>query len=158
MERRVTPRGGAAVGSLDELGAVEAGAVLCLRLWCSDRDAPERAAFDAEAGPHGGREALASIGALCDLCLAYGRRPLMRHHLSCKCLGGDEACIARIVEAALAGDRDDAMLLASLLVRADMAPGAVALAERAGVALCRLAATPNDAPPPIQGGAGVRLH
>jgi hypothetical protein len=138
-------RGGAAVGRLDELGAVEAGAVLCLRLWATPPGAPERAAFDAEAGAHGGRAALEAIGALCDICLTYGRRPLMRHHLTCACLGGDEACIARIVEAALAGDRDDAMLMATLLVRADMAPSVVALAESAGAALSRLAVTPAGA-------------
>ncbi|MAM62717.1 hypothetical protein [Maritimibacter sp. UBA3975] len=141
-----TPRGGAAVGSLDELDAVEAGAVLCLRLWCQPVDAPDRAAFLADTAGSGGRAALGAIGALCELCLTYGRRPLMRHAMGCRCLGADEACVARIVEAALAGERDDAMLMAALLVRADMAPAAVALAEQAGVALARLAVTPADAP------------
>ncbi|MEC7761914.1 MAG: hypothetical protein VX874_08420 [Pseudomonadota bacterium] len=139
------PRGGRAVGMLDELGAIEAGAVLCLRLWAEAPDGPERAAFDADTGPFGGREALAAIGSLCDLCRDYGRRALMRHHLTCRCLGGDEACVAQVVSAALAGERDDAMLMAALLVRADMAPGLVVLAERAGVALSRLAATPAPA-------------
>lgn len=141
MDGSFFPRGGAAVGRLDELGAVEAGAVLCLRLWCAG-DGAERAAFEAETGPFGGREALSAIGSLCALCLSYGRRPLMRHHLTCACLGGDEACIAQLVAAALSGDRDDAMMIAVLVVRADMAPTAVQLAERAGAALARLAVTP----------------
>jgi hypothetical protein len=145
MDGSVIPRGGAAVGLLDELGAVEAGAVLCLRLVGGAADASERQAFDAETGPYGGREAMSAIGSLCELCHLYGRRPLMRHHLTCKCLGGDEACIAQVVSAALAGDRDDAMLMATLLVRADLAPSLVSLAERAGVALSRLAATPVSA-------------
>lgn len=145
MDGAMMPRGGSAVGILDELGGVEAGAVLCLRLWAEAPDGPERAGFDADTGPFGGRAALEAIGSLCDLCRDYGRRPLMRHDLTCRCLGGDEACVAQLVSAALSGDRDDAMLMATLLVRADMAPGLVALAERAGVALCRLAATPATA-------------
>lgn len=137
-----SPRGAAAVGQLDELHAIEAGAVMCIRLWSEARTAPERMAFEFDMGPYGGAEALAAIGALCDLCGTHGRRPLMRHHLRCKCLGGDEACIAQIVEAARKGERDEAMLLACLMVRPDRATQAVALAERAGAALSRLAATP----------------
>jgi hypothetical protein len=147
MDGAMNPRGGAAVARLDELGAIEAGAVLCLRLWCAGPDTPERRAFEAEAGDHGGRAALAAIGGLCDMMRAYGRRPLMRHDIACGCVGGDEACLARIVEAATAGDRDDAMLMATLLVRADLACGFVALAEQAGVALARLAVTPATPAP-----------
>ena len=59
----------------------------------------------------------------------------MRHHPKCPCLGADEACFANLVAEAVWGVREDAMLFAMLIVRADCAPGLVALAEQFGLAL-----------------------
>ncbi|MBV7378620.1 hypothetical protein [Maritimibacter dapengensis] len=146
-------RGGAAVGRLMDLGAIEAGAVLCLRLWHEAPASPARMDFERDMGRFGGRAALEAIGGICAIWQDFGRRPMVRHHLRCDCLGADEACLAHMVQAALLGDRDDAMMLATLMVRADYAPGVVAYAERAGAALARLAATP------VAGEAqGCRLH
>lgn len=137
-----TGRGGAAVGRMAELGAIESGAILCLRLWFENPASHARRSFEDDFGAFGGALALGNIGAICRLCDEHGRRPLMRHALSCDCVGGDEACLARMVEAALAGERDEAMMMASLMARADVAPQMVALAEVAGAALARLAVTP----------------
>ena len=63
----------------------------------------------------------------------------MRHGTDCPCLGADEACFARVVADASEGAREDAMLVAALMVRPDMAPAAVHLAEALGLALKRLA-------------------
>lgn len=146
-------RGGAAVGRIVDLGAIEAGAVLCLRLWHEAPASPERMDFERNMGRFGGRTALDAIGGICAIWQEFGRRPMVRHHLRCDCLGADEACVAQLVQAALLGDRDDAMMLATLMVRADHAPRLVAHAERAGAALARLAATP------MAGEAqGCRLH
>ena len=128
------PRGGAAVGFLDELGPLEAGAVRCLRAAC---EGPGCADWHRLAAHPASRDALDAVSRLCTISARFGRRPLMRHSLSCACLGADEACVAQIVVSALAGERDDAMLMASLLVRADMAPALVAEAEMAGAALTR---------------------
>ncbi|TCS67179.1 hypothetical protein [Primorskyibacter sedentarius] len=134
-------RGGAPVGYLDELGAVEAGAVLYLRLWCNGAEAQQQVwnDFAGTLGTRHGRSALQSLEDLCQLCSRHGRRPLMRHHVSCKCLGADEACFANFVAAASEGAREDAMMLATLLVRPDMAPCIVDLAQSLGIALRRMA-------------------
>ncbi len=134
-------RGGAPVGLLNELGDVEAAAVLYLRLW-SDGPAAQAEVwrdFSITLGPEKGRTALRALEALCDLCVRYGRRPLMRHQVTCRCLGADEACFANFVGAATEGEREDAMLMAMMIVRADLAPSLTALAQTVGFALKRMA-------------------
>ena len=145
------PRGGAAVGHVAELDAVAAGAVLCLRRWCDGPAAQARLRddFAAALGPEAGRSALCAFEALCDLCVRHGRRPLMRHHVACECIGADEACFANFVSLASEGDREDAMLVATILVRADVAICLLAHAEAYGLALRRMAlrVRPTQAPP-----------
>jgi hypothetical protein len=129
--------GSAPVGFISDLEAVEAASVVYLRLWC---DGPEEQAsvwndFASMLGPARGRKALKSFEELCSLCCQYGRRPLMRHSLHCKCLGADESCFANFISAAATGERKDAMLIATLLVRPDMAPILTSLAADVGQAL-----------------------
>ena len=140
-------RGGAPVGYLSELGAVEAGAVIYLRLWNDGPDARARVTgeFTCSFGPEDSSSALSALDQLCDLCARHGRRPIMRYDVACRCLGGDEACFANFVATAAQGDREDAMLIATLLVRPDFAPSLAALAETFGLALKRMSlAMPGD--------------
>lgn len=134
------PRGGTAVGQLDHLGPVEAAAILCLRLCAGAQDAMDAVqmhcvqALGAEAGGRAA-EAIANVlGLLRD----HGRRPLAWHAPGCKCVGADEACIAQMVGAACDGDMEDAMLMAVLIVRPDVAPLLTAEAQRLGFALRRI--------------------
>ncbi len=140
MSTQQTYRGGAPVGHLAELGPVETGAVLYLRLWA---DGPEAQGqvwndFATLLGPSCGREALKSFEALCELCARYGRRPLMRHSVTCECVGADESCFANLIGYASEGAREDALLLAANMVRPDMAGALAGLAEEFGMALKRL--------------------
>ena len=130
-------RGGAPVGFISELEAVEAASVIYLRLWC---DGPEAQSnvwndFASMLGADRGRKALQSFEELCRLCSQHGRRPLMRHSVHCKCLGSDESCFANFIGAAATGEREDAMLIATLLVRPDVAPILTSLAADVGHAL-----------------------
>ncbi len=141
MSRVPRHRGGAPVGTMQELGPVEAGAVLYLRLWCDGAAAQGQARRDFVTA-FGAAEGVAvadSLDTLCTLCARHGRRPLMRHGVTCACLGGDESSFANFILTASEGDREDAMWIATTLVRADMAPALVALAERFGLALKRMA-------------------
>ncbi|MFW8594893.1 hypothetical protein [Cribrihabitans neustonicus] len=124
------PRGGAAVGQLGSLPPLEAGAVVNFRHWFSGPDARAqlRADFEDTLGPAAGQAAFETFGTLCNFCATHGRRPLVRHGLTCVCLGADEACFANLVAAAAEGAEDDARLLAALIVRPAEAP---ALAELA---------------------------
>jgi hypothetical protein len=140
-------RGGAAVGFISELTGIEAASVIYLRLWSDGVDAQASVWNDlaSRLGPDRGRRALQSFEDLCSLCARHGRRPLMRHSVQCKCLGADESCFANFIATAATGDRDDAMLIATLLVRADVAPLITALAADFGLALMRMnLAAPKD--------------
>ncbi|WP_238367509.1 hypothetical protein [Mesobacterium pallidum] len=137
MTQASAPRGAAPVGLLTELGAFECAAILYLRLWCDSIEAQRQVGddFARVLGRARGRNAARSLGQLCELCSRYGRRPMARHQVGCQCLGGDESCFAQLVAAAADGDRDDAMMLAALIVRADVASALVAFAESYGLAL-----------------------
>jgi hypothetical protein len=135
-----TNRGGAAVGRLADLAPVEAGAVMYLRLWSDGAHGRDDAAsdFNLALGTEQGCAAMMTLEQICMLCAKYSRRPMIRHGLSCSCLGADENCFAQMIGAASDGDREDAMLMASLLVRADYAPSLAVLSEKLGLALRRM--------------------
>ncbi|MBS1301942.1 hypothetical protein [Loktanella sp. SALINAS62] len=140
-------RGGAPVGFVTELDGIEAAAVIYLRLWGDGPDSQAQVWNDlaSRLGAEGGRRALESFESLFSLCIRHGRRPLMRHAVQCKCLGADESCFANFIATAATGDREDAMLIATLLVRADVAPLIASLAADFGHALKRMQlAAPRD--------------
>jgi len=144
-------RGGAPVGYLTELDGIEAAAVIYLRLWSDGADAQEQVRDDLanRLGDARGRQALDCFETICTLCARHGRRPLMRHSVQCKCLGADESCFANFIATAATGAREDAVLIATLLVRPDVAPLLAAAASEFGLALKQMqlgAARPVSAP------------
>lgn len=130
--------GGAAVGRLAELPPLERRVVRCVRLWSGGP--PGKAALGEELAARHGRGAAGLAGALDDLLettVRYARRPLMGHALDCPCAGSDECVFARFVALAAEGAREEAVLIAALIVRADIALGLTALAESVGLGLMR---------------------
>ena len=155
------PRGAAAVGRITELDPIEAGAVLYMRLCASAPDALDRMTDDFMAllGMDAGQQAAREFHRLIELCNGYARRPLCPHAMSCTCLGGDEACFARRVASAAEGAREDALMMALLLVRADIAPIVSGLAQDAGLYLRRMTLRgTHDVATPCAPSLGQRLH
>ncbi len=147
MSGAANGRGGAAVGLLTELDGVEAASVIYLRLWSDGPDGQAMLWSDLSRtlGHDRGRRTLQAFEQLCALCARHGRRPLMRHAVECKCLGADEACFANFVALAATGAQEDAMLIATLLVRADVAPQITSLATNFGLGLQQMRpAAPRD--------------
>lgn len=150
------------MGHLADLDAIEAAAVIYLRQW---HDGPGGqslvfADFAGVLGHSAGQHSVESFAQICALCASHSRRPLMRHARHCTCLGADEACFARFIGAAGEGAQEDAMLMATLLVRVDMAPILAGLARDFALALRRLSlAMPRDmsASPPERDARGP-LH
>ncbi|MEP2714982.1 hypothetical protein [Pseudophaeobacter sp.] len=130
-------RGAAAVGLLADLPPFEAGAVRYFRYWFSGGAARAdlHQAFCNSLGPTRARAAFDCFGALCEFCVTHGRRPLMRHGMSCSCLGADENCFANLLAAAIEGEATDADLLATLLVAPQQAQKLSALAAQSGLFL-----------------------
>ncbi|WP_413785633.1 hypothetical protein [Cognatiyoonia sp. IB215182] len=133
-------RGGTPVGMMRDLCPISAAAVTYLRLWCGGPDQQSQVwnALASALGTARGRRALQAFEALFGICAAHGRRPLIRHAPQCKCVGSDEACFANFIATAADGAREDALLMATLLVRTDMAPVLTSLATDFGLALKRI--------------------
>jgi hypothetical protein len=134
------PRGAAPVGRLSDLTTLEAETVRHVRFWCTG---PEGRAelwntWARALGVRDGRRALRGFEAMMATIAAGARRPVMHHAPGCACLGGDEAALATLVSTAADGDREDAALLAALLVRAEFACALAGQAELAGLALRRM--------------------
>ncbi len=133
-------RGSAPVGFITELDSIEAASVIYLRMWCDGPDGQISVwnDFASSLGSDHGSRVVKTFEKLCSLCTQHGRRPLMRHSVQCKCLGSDESCFANFIATATSGDREDAMLIATLLVRPDVAPIITSLAADFGLALKRM--------------------
>jgi hypothetical protein len=127
--------GSQAVSRLSQLDDLEACVVIYLRLWCAGPQ--ERCAMrsDLTIGLGKSRAALTTkaFAAMVDLLTLHRRRPLHRHALNSACLHPDEANFARFVANAASGDREDALWLAMLMVRADLAPQLTAVAADFGL-------------------------
>ncbi|PJI84413.1 hypothetical protein BC777_3471 [Yoonia maricola] len=137
MSDRTELPGGGTVGLLDDCDAINAASIVYLRMWCSspDTQASMLADLTNTLGAARGDKAVETFAQICRLCTRYGRRPLARHGLGCRCIGADEASFAQLIATATEGDRDDAMLIAILMVRPDMAPILISLATTFGLAL-----------------------
>lgn len=135
------PRGAAPVGVLSELPLLEQGVVLLLRQWCVDEAGRIAVAqdFTFALGNDRGTQAVNLFAHLVVLMVGHGRRPLMRHDISCSCIGGDESVVAQMVAAASAGDREDAMAFALTMMPAEIAYEAVQTAEPLGLLLHTIA-------------------
>lgn len=142
MSAALAHRGSAPVGHVAQLGPVEAGAVLYLRLWSDGPDAHRQMQedFSASLGVESANAAVESFVTMCDLFAVHGRRPLTRHHVACNCLGADESWFANFIGYASEGEREDALLIATLIVTPHVAPLLVGLAEDFGLALRRMVA------------------
>lgn len=140
MNDNNTSRGGASVGYLSNLSDIEHLAVRYLRLWCDGAAGKHQVEHDFHLalGVGHGTRATHCLADICELCTQHGRRPLVRHQISCRCLGADESCFANFVSAAAEGQHEDAALIATLLVRADYAIGLADLAREFGLALKRI--------------------
>jgi hypothetical protein len=133
-------RGASPVGKLTLLPEAEAWWIWALRLWC-DGDAGQsdlRAELRLRLGAAGADAVFARFTDLMALVFHHSRRPLMRHSAKCDCVGADEAVFALFCSQAVA-DREEAMMIACLLLRADVAPLAVSLAQTLGLDLQRAA-------------------
>jgi hypothetical protein len=134
-------RGAAAVGMLSELAAQDRAAIVAFRNWCDGPLGREAVARDFARAFSGGRAAheLNAFADLVGMMLSAPRRSIMRHGVTCACFGGDEAAFAHMVAAATAGDQEDAMAFALILMQPNAAWQAVKVAR--GVGLCFLQMT-----------------
>lgn len=151
-----SPRTGTqAIGILQELDHFGRLCLRYLRAWTPRGDHQQAIVRDtcAAIGLPAATETLESLSQICDLLARHGRKPVMRHHPDCPCIGKEEACFAHLVLAATTGEREDALMMALLMVRPDFAPILVGLCQNFGLHLHRISLMQDRAAP-----AAERLH
>lgn len=149
MKRNPTNRGFATVGFLEDLEPVETLSIRYLRMWYDGPDHQSEVwrEFSGALGAENGRNALKSFEMLLDICFRHGRRTLMRHGVDCPCLSADERCFATLIGYASECQREDAFLIATALVRPDVAAVLSGLAEDVGLALRRMTLRQRETAP-----------
>ena len=129
---RAQPEGSAPVGCIDELTPAEGWWVRAFRHWNGEA----RLLSEDMTGRFGAARAeriLSRFGELMEIVSLYSRRPLAIQRTDCGRLSSDEAVLALLCTTATHGAREDAMMIACLMVRPDVAPIAVSLAQGLGL-------------------------
>ncbi len=136
--------GKAAVCLMSDLSPLEQRLVLYIRLWSDGQQGQSDIWNDLVEGlgPTTALIALQNLESLLRHTVVHARRPLNRHAAHCPCVGGDECILARFVSLATEGAREDAILMATLIVRADVSLGLVRIAEELGLTLMRETGSP----------------
>ena len=132
---------GRPVAALHDLPALERRLVHALRLWVSGRSGQRRVAEGGALGldARRGRACLLRLDETMSLVLLHGRRETAIAPDGSEGVFADEAVLARLVALAAEGARDEAVLMAALLVRADLSLALARAAEGLGLALMRAA-------------------
>ena len=131
--------GATPVCRLAELPPLERQVIRCMRLWCAAPQAPDRLRRElaAQRGAAAAEGIAADFGDLMLAVARHARRPMLHHDPDCPGAGADERVFARFVALAAEGAREDAVLMAALMVRADIALPLATLAESIGLELVR---------------------
>jgi len=150
-------RGGVPVAAIDSLTETERVVVQALRHWAGG---PAGAACIADLlrehmPPGAAADCQRALGGMFATIGRYGRRKLVRHQPRCPCVGADEAALAHFVTVAATGEREDAMLIGSLLVEGAMLLSFTEAARQAGLQLQR---TLPAGRPPAPRPAAMRVH
>ncbi|PZX16211.1 hypothetical protein LX81_02062 [Palleronia aestuarii] len=153
-------RGALPVGLIDEADAITRSAIILLRCWCTGGESRKHIAaqFRDVLPAEAARDAVRDFDALMELTLAAARRPLMRHELDCRCMGGDENAFAQMIVAGAAGDHDDALLFACVLMTGPAAFEAGRLSIALGQPFLRLATAHGRDPHPTHSTPASRVH
>ena len=124
--------GSALVGRVADLPPAEGWWIRAFRQWNGEAG---NLAEDM-AGLFGADRAeriLSRFGELMKILSLHARRPLAAQGSDCTSLCSDEAVFALLCTTATHGAREDAMMIACLMVRPDVAPIAVSLAQSLGL-------------------------
>ena len=152
-------RGGAAVASLNRMDAWEANLVLNLRLWCEGPKGKMQAREDYQAAFPASEvdRAWNMFEELVGKIISTASRPLVRHELSCNCVGSDECIFVHLVRTASEGHLNDAALITTLLCGPAHAEHIAVLAGEVGSSIRSVHRKPTRKPTANASNV-VRLH
>lgn len=135
-------RGGASLAMLNTMLPWEAELVLNLRLWCDGPDGQRqvRTTFARVWPQPEAQNEICAFEDLVGIVTKHAHRPLVRHEVTCSCVGSDECIFTHLVSTACEGHLADAALIATLLVSASQAEHVALLAGQVGNATKRMVA------------------
>lgn len=125
--------GAAPVSRVEAVDASTLFLVTALRVFGTSREHEFWEAYASMSGVHQADSARSAFENLMHFVTHAARRPLMTHDGACSCIGADEASFAQFVRIAAGGEPEDAMLLGMLILRGDVVPAAVGLAQQLGL-------------------------
>ena len=130
-------KGGAPVGKIEDLSDEEFLSIYFYRCWLDGVEGQKRieAELRVNFGYEKGYKLFNDINSLFQLLSKTVRRNLARHNIDCNCVGADESCFSQLVIRAANNEREDAMLIATLLADVHFASKIVDLAEKFGLGM-----------------------
>jgi len=139
MKHHSDMRGGFPVAGFDTLSGAERVLVRAMRHWS---DGPEGQDHIARLllevmGEARAKTCQRALNDVMGLIGRHGRRKLIRHQPHCSCVGADEAVFAHFIMLAATGEREDAMLVGSLIVEGPLLLPLTEAARQAGLYLHR---------------------
>lgn len=139
MKHQNEMRGGFPVAAFDTLPEAERLLIRALRHWSDGAEGQDEIArlLTGAMGAAQARTCLRWLNDLMGLIARHGRRKLVRHQRHCSCVGADEAVFAHFVMLAATGEREDAMLVGSLIVEGPLLMAVTEAARQAGLCLYR---------------------
>lgn len=142
------------VSVLAALPDAQALVVRALRQWCSSPEGPEQVyrTLTARLGRSHGLTCHQAMGEMMHILQRHARRAFVRHGADCRYVGSDEAILAHFVTIAATGAREDAMLIASLLLEGRYLLPFTEAAQQVGLFLLRIEPeipSPGPIPDPL---------
>ncbi len=142
---KIFKMGGAPVGKMQLLDLEEFTIISFLRRWCDGGIARTQLQKELviNLGYAKGAQFFQSFKSLCEIIFYHGRRTLVRHQTDCSCVGADESCFAQLILRAGNNYKEDAILIALLLVPPHLTSETFALASQIGTSIKSLLDTDN---------------
>ena len=130
-------RGGATVGYMVDIEEEEFLFISYFRSYCDGYESRIKLqdVFISNLGVEEGYATLDALDSFCELIYKKGRRQLIRHDVSCECIGADENCLCQLVFSACEENIDDAKLIGTLITDAYLAEEITMLARKIGMSI-----------------------
>ena len=137
---KILKMGGAPVGRMDQLDLEEYTIIIFLRRWCDGEIIRTQLQKELiiNLGYATGNQTFEYFKDLCELIFNHGRRALIRHKTNCICVGADESCFAQLILRAANNYKEDATLIALLLVPQHLTSETIALTTKIGTSIKKL--------------------
>jgi len=139
MRTEAIRRGGATVAYIGDIKEEESIFISYFRTYCDGYESRIKLeeVFLSTFGIEEGYSSLDALERFCELIFKKGRRRLVRHDISCECVGADENCLCQLIFSACEDNLEDAKLISMLITDAYLSEELTMLARKIGMTIRR---------------------